>query len=458
MKTIFITIAEDIIGRNIFHTSFWKIFEPASNSKVVFLVPPDRVEYYKRIFSNTIHEVCAYTRPPLGRVESLINTLARSGINTKTNLWSKMRSYYRGDSSLVATCIKRCITRMFGNSRVYKKIIRKALMMCVKDSAARALFDKYSPCVLLAFSLTNFDFDVMIAREAKKRRVPILGMVRSWDNFSSHGLLRVVPDTLYVQNDFLEEMAVTHQDISPRTIIKVGVPHYDDVYNIQTKMCTRESFCAKYGLHPDSKIILYAAMGQMLFIREGDLPQCLNTVAAHISMTQPIEVLYREHPKFIFKDAKDSLPFVHFSSTPMYIDHTKGELHHNENMHLLEMLYHSDVVVTGASSIAIDAAILDKPIVCVAFDGDAHKPPLPYWESAQRFYDHYTHFEELVKTGGVSVAYSVEELQQYILRYLADASADKKGRYDIVKRFVGNLDGRAGYRLAQHLISDITKL
>ncbi len=73
----------------------------------------------------------------------------------------------------------------------------------------------------------------------------------------------------------------------------------------------------------------------------------------------------------------------------------------SDMIQLAQTLYHSDVLVNVASTISLDAAYLDKPIVCVAFDGNDRRKS--YFESCRRIYD-FTCWQNVVRCGGVRIA------------------------------------------------------
>ncbi|MFO0718736.1 MAG: CDP-glycerol glycerophosphotransferase family protein [Candidatus Paceibacterota bacterium] len=466
-KTIFITIAEDIISRNLIFTDFWKEFYAENKDhKIVFLVQPDRLEYYKELFSSgsfvgTDIAVEQYKRSSASRFENMIMSLARSGINSHTNLWSKMRSYKRGHSSWIDTHTKRVIAFSLGGFSFYKNIIRRLILTWESDARLIELYDKYKPTVLFATSLTNYDFDVLIAREAKRRGIKIIGMVRSWDNLSSHGLLRVVPDIFILQDEFLKDMAIEYQAINTKNtpIHIVGLPHYDMLKDVTSLLPSREDFFKSVGLDPEKKLIFYGAMGEFLFIHEGELPEVFEHLVQEKKIKYPAQFLYRAHPKFRIDPEKiKSLKSVVFDTEGKYINTEKTDTSENENIHLAASIYYSDVVVTGASTIAIDAAVLDKPIVCIGFDGKTPLKDVDYWESVERFYDLYTHFEELMDANGVKLAKKQNDLAKYINEYIESPQLEAEGRKKIIERFVAPFDGKASVRLARLVSKEISKI
>jgi CDP-glycerol glycerophosphotransferase (TagB/SpsB family) len=115
--------------------------------------------------------------------------------------------------------------------------------------------------------------------------------------------------------------------------------------------------------------------------------------------------------------------------------------------HLADLLYHSDVVVAFASTLAIDAVVFNKPIVFIGFDGESR----PYWQSVKRFYD-LDHQQFLLKIGGIKFAKNLDELKNYIQEYLNNPNLDDSGRKKIIYKLCWRLDGKSSERLADVLI------
>jgi CDP-glycerol glycerophosphotransferase (TagB/SpsB family) len=115
---------------------------------------------------------------------------------------------------------------------------------------------------------------------------------------------------------------------------------------------------------------------------------------------------------------------------------------------LAELMKYTAVNVNVASTITIDAAALDTPVVNVAFDGQVTKP---YLESCARYYD-YEHYKRIVDTGGVRIARNTDEMMQAIQAYLDDPSLESEGRRRIREEQCWKLDGNSGRRIAEYLI------
>lgn len=455
-KTIFITLAEDIIFRNVFTDLFWNFFLKDCDFKIIILVQEGRKDFFAQKFTGKPLVFEEYKRGTPTKFESFFNSLARSGLNSHTNLWSKMRSYKRGDSGFVDTFYKRILAATLGNFNWYKNLIRYFLMQVEPDKKLADLYDKYKPDMVFSTSLSNYDFDVPVAREAKRRKIHLVGMGRSWDNFSSHGLLRALPDVLLVQNEFLKDMAPMHQaiDLNKLPIKIVGIAHYDPITNLQNIVEPREKFLTRFGLGKNDKYILYGAMGSFLFKYEDELPEVFEELMASGKLNVN-KFIYRAHPKFKKTDFSDKLSHIYLDSTGEYAIGNKDGLGDNE--YLINSIYHSEVLVTGASTMAIDGAVLDKPIVCVAFNGKTPEDKVNYWESVARFYDLYTHFEDLLDQKGVKVARTPDELASMVNVYIKNPALDSDGRKRIVSRLAYKIDGNSSKRLAEYVLEEVKK-
>jgi CDP-glycerol glycerophosphotransferase (TagB/SpsB family) len=119
--------------------------------------------------------------------------------------------------------------------------------------------------------------------------------------------------------------------------------------------------------------------------------------------------------------------------------------------HLANTLRHSDVVVNVASTVAIEAAIFDTPVVNVSFDGET---PSDWLRSARRYY-RFTHYVNITRHRAVRVAERPEQLVDYIGRYLDDPSLDRDGRRRVALEQCQLLDGRAAERLAAFVVDEL---
>jgi CDP-glycerol glycerophosphotransferase (TagB/SpsB family) len=242
-------------------------------------------------------------------------------------------------------------------------------------------------------------------------------------------------------------------------IYQIGLPHYDVYKKPKEFLEEKNSFYKRLNLDTNKKLLSYGAMGDYLFKHEGRVADELETIISNRSIKQPIQVLFRAHPRFDsplqrMKNMKNVIPDL--GAKKIGKDIPGSEIDQVDTFHMINTLYYSDIVITGASTMAIDAIALGRPVICVAYDLGLSEKEIGYWYSVKRFYDTYTHFEALIQTGGVKVARSKEELAKYINAYLNDPKLDDNNRNILLHKFASPFDGKSGERLANILTEEIS--
>jgi len=111
---------------------------------------------------------------------------------------------------------------------------------------------------------------------------------------------------------------------------------------------------------------------------------------------------------------------------------------------LADLVRHADVNVNVASTMTLDFAVRDKPVVNVAFDV-ADPPPfgVPLWEHYYRF----EHYRPVVELKAARFARSPEELAQHVNAYLADPALDRDARRRLVELEIGVPVGESSGRI-----------
>lgn len=444
MKNIFITVGERSVLRNILHTSFFNTLKSAlSGIQIVLVVAPALEEECRKEFETHDVRIEVLARTPISSFERLCASMARNGLYTGTNDVMQRRAWYAGEGR-VPPVVKRVFGKTIG--RATRGLVRRLELMIPPHQSIERLFLRYQPSMFFSTVITNPTTDIPLLREAKRRRIPVAGMVRSWDNLTSAGYLRFLPDIYFAQNEYLSQTAERLHGF-PRTHTRVvGLPHYD-WYKDSSLIVSREEFCKTAGLDPRKALLMYGAIGEFLFPREAQMAEVLERLIAAGSIQTPVQALFRPHPAFPMSlESMRSLQHVVAET---------GDL--SSLSHLINTLYHADVIITAGSTLMIDAPCFDKPVVTVAFDG--LEKEANDWFSTARFYDHFTHIQVLIeKTKGVRITRSPAELATEINAYLTNPTRDKKERARIVSLFASPYDGHAGERLAEGIVDFLSNI
>jgi hypothetical protein len=69
-----------------------------------------------------------------------------------------------------------------------------------------------------------------------------------------------------------------------------------------------------------------------------------------------------------------------------------------------------------------------------------------------RFYrPNHVHYQPIVKSGGVKIVYSIDELIHSINSYLDNPGLDRDGRKRIIEEHCFKLDGKSGQRIGKFI-------
>jgi hypothetical protein len=121
--------------------------------------------------------------------------------------------------------------------------------------------------------------------------------VASWDNLTSKGLIRVLPDHVLVWNEPQKREAVELHGVRPDQVIVTGAHLFDRWFGARPSR-SRDEFCRLVGLDPDRPFMLY--VGSSVFIAPDEVPFAERWVAALRASGDPVVarfgVLIRPHP------------------------------------------------------------------------------------------------------------------------------------------------------------------
>ncbi len=447
MKTILISISKDAMRRNIIDAPFWEAFQnEAKDVHSVIVVEEEKVSWYEENYGSDKVSICGYKGDTKNIFWKIGDFLARAGIDTHSARYYRMTALAHGNTSWATTLLKGIIGKTLVYIPGFKFFVRRLLLSSVHSKQIKAIFDEKKPDVVFTPSMTDIEYDIPIAAEAKRRGVFLLGMVRSWDNLTSHNLLGVIPDKFVLQNKFLKDVAESFiQGIN--TDIKVsGLPHYDMYKHPEPHIVEKEEFFSQMGLDKEKKLILLGGSDLYSVPEMKHLMVTLNE-AIESGELKDMQVLFRPHPKFPCKRDEFGMDALQHIT----IDDGQGEFTFSEKF--ISSIVHSELVAHISSTLAIDAAVLGKPNICINYDDPSAQ--VPYWESVGRAYDTFTHYEHLLETGGAALSHSPEEFVSHIQMYLENPKMHEEGRVKIIEEFVEPFDGKASERLKNIVISSI---
>jgi CDP-glycerol glycerophosphotransferase (TagB/SpsB family) len=199
-------------------------------------------------------------------------------------------------------------------------------------------------------------------------------------------------------------------------------------------------------------------MSPHAYCYNADIVEILVQALVEERFIEPIQIIVRPHPINYMNDVHSDVyrmqallersPHVRFS-IPQVLPRTTMDLPWTEVEQMARLINGSDIVVNLFSTMQLEAALADKPVINVAFDPG---PVLPNQKSLAEIETNY-HIARLVQTGGVRLARSTPDLLAQINQYLVDPTLDRQGRKAIVQQECEPLDGRSAQHIAEFILA-----
>lgn len=292
---------------------------------------------------------------------------------------------------------------------------------------------------------------------AKELGIPVVCQMLSWDNITSKGTPLMMPDYFISWGPVMTQEIVELYGFKRNKISECGVPHFD-VYVHQQGLLTREEVLDRFGLPPSEPYIFYGMGPRYASPNELEIVSWLAEQVNANNFQRSCSLIIRPHPQTISGEYALSSaelkrlhaltgPRVAIDMPPVLSERLAWDLPKTDMNHLASLLAGSAMCLNANSTLCLDACMLDKPVITVAFDG--HED-LPYWDSARHGLD-YFHLAKLFQFGGVRVARSFHELRQHINTYFVKPDLDQEARLLSATQECGIKDGYASQRAAQAL-------
>jgi hypothetical protein len=455
VKTVFLFLRQGISNRNLLRTDFLKTLKENPGVRIVIISPIGDEPGFRKEFEGA--RICVEKWP-----STKVGFWERRLKNLKDYVWVSRgltqairvrRLAQRGKWGLAWCDALGSLAKRAGVSE--QNINDWELGIYKSRPSIARLYDRYQPDLVVFTRL--FGTNLHVIKEAKQRGIPVLCLVESWDNLICKGPLSVVPDGMVVWNHGMIGEANELHGFPADKVHVVGVPQFDLYANAADYM-KREAFFVAHDLDPERKLITYAASTEGIARNEPGIVEVLYRTVQQDRLGRSAQILVRLHP--ITSTELQQEYYRRFANRPHIVIQKPGRaaaLHDGWDPTWSDMLMlgstirHSDVIVNVASTMTIDAAALDKPIVCVAFEKDESGTHTKHMKGI--FY--HSHYRKLVDTQALRLVFSEQELTHAISEYLNDPTLDAAGRERLRGELCYRLDGRSGQRAAESVLRQL---
>jgi hypothetical protein len=435
-----------------------RLLQAHPSVEIVLLSPLVRDEVFAREFARprvVLEELPAHTP---GAIESrLVALMQASYLASGATESVKIRfDESRRKKTIRWIRTKRLLTRVVAPSMARKETRYDLIDRLVSHPHAERLFDKYQPVMLVVSSPGLIFAEIPLLRTAVRRRVRSVAIDASWDNFTNKLIPARRVDRLIVWNDVMKEQAVSIHGYRPDQVRVSGPPQWD-LYFRRGVGVDREAFFQRIGADPSRALITVTTTPRSLYAHHDHVVRVLVRALQSDALPRRAQVLVRLHPRddlsayAEFSGIDRVIVEKPFRSTVKAGDGLDIDITTENQHHLADTMRHSDVVINVASTIAIEAAIFDTPVVNISFDGEAASE----WVHSARRYYRFTHYVNITRHNAVRVAETPEQLVDSVARYLLDPSLDRDGRRRVVEEQCRFTDGRSAERVARFVAEEL---
>lgn len=328
------------------------------------------------------------------------------------------------------------------------------------------LFASHKPDLVIA-STAGWRLDRYLLREATRHNVPSMAAIVGWDNPSSYAIRGAPMDYATCWSQLQKDELVYGSDWNPDRVHIGGIPSYDGYFREQWQL-SKDDYFKLHNLDPKRKLISYAC-SFVHFAPNYPNVEALAKLVSSNALAEPSQLLIRLHPSHfqdkprIFAEERERIfaleqqyPNVHVVK-PVALGGSLGYYGGEDMDEKSSMMAHSDVLVTVYSTMVVETAVHDTPIIAAVIDvpGGWNKKgkfslslkEIGDWPTHKRFRD--------AKAG--RVAQNEAELCDILNAYLKDPSLDAAERRKFIEDEITYTDGTSGKRTAAFILKILEK-
>lgn len=354
----------------------------------------------------------------------------------------------------------RLLTKVLRKSRLARQLLVNSQRRFTPEIYSD-LFEKYQPSLVVA-STPGWRWDRYLLREAAQRGIDTAAVIVGWDNPSSYRLPGAPVKWINCWSEIQKQELVLGSDWSPQQVNVGGIPTYDGYFRKEWLM-SREEYFELHGLDPQRKLLSFACSFVTFSPNYANIAALAELVNNEV-LAEPCQLLIRLHPNHFMpgslyegeanqvRELIRDMPHVHLVE-PVPLG---GELGHYSGEDMPEkasMMAYSDVFLTVYSTMVVETAIHDRPIISVCIDvPGGWNTPGKFSLSLTEIGEWPTH-ERFRQAGAGQVVFDQAGLKKALDKSLREPMAETKIRHKFIQDECTFIDGSAGRRTGEYLRS-----
>lgn len=301
--------------------------------------------------------------------------------------------------------------KLYSLPPIRRRLTRRILASLGSNADVDTLLDELEPDLVIAPTAGTDALVLDFIASARKRKIPTLVLINGWDNLASKATFPVAPDHVAVWGAQSIEHAHRIHRFPRERVHAIGVPTFDGHLQFGAHAAERP-YSFRYALF----------CGSALPFDELSALRALE--GAILDSGEEIRVVYRPHPWRHARSGDDVFESEDFELVELDRQIREGYLRGVASSEVLgpsdvlpgldyypALLGFSDLVISPLSTMIVEAALLDRPALAIAYDDGVHAVP----PSVVARFDHFDGIEAI---DGIELCRSFAELPTLFLSML----------------------------------------
>jgi hypothetical protein len=247
------------------------------------------------------------------------------------------------------------------------------------------------------------------------------------------------------------ELRSLYPAVADADVMVTGTPQFD-FHRRPGCRWSREATLRHLGVPAGARYFLYAGGGESLMPAEPELVAELARRMAADHALRDSWLVMRLHPqddgrRWESLAAPGSKIVLSPAVEPQPDDEAWKRTRPEEQDRLISSLLHAEACVNIASTITLDAAILDRPVIGIEFSGVPSSP-------RELMYSAYgaTHYRPIVASGGLEIARDWDALLESMRLATTRPERLREARARMVREVCGTVDGQSTRRVVDAVV------
>ncbi|MBK26610.1 MAG: hypothetical protein CME70_21600 [Halobacteriovorax sp.] len=367
MKKVQIFLESDIIIRHFILNDTFKEIE--RECSVQYIISDDhRVQTPIDKLNLKNVKLIKVNRKRLGKMRQLIKALGLRKIQDKPK-YQFLKDIWKG--ILPEKSYKRI--KLYSHPLIFPIYRFFTLLLLGNYPELEEAVDDFKPDVILHPCVLEGLFISDLISTSKKRNIPFVVLMNSWDNPSTKATVLGLPDYLVVWGEQTMSHAIEFMDMPADKIKKFGAAQFE-VYKAPP-LKTRKQYCQEASIDPEKTLIIYA--GSSKSINEIEHLQTLENAIQSGDITDT-HIIFKPHPWRATPEGEPdffSIDWKHISMDPGMVPYYKRSVEKNDDSIQLSsymdthiILSSADILISNVSTILLEAALHGMPIMCMVSD------------------------------------------------------------------------------------------